>query len=195
MTKKITPFAVELSAHLGLGPGDEASAYVASAHVQNRRPSVSEPRVEIRKATEVMARQLQIKEGARVVSRHQQRFIDDNAWSLQTSFYPMHFVERGADRIVDAVDIEEGVVDYLNQVLGLVQAGYRDQIAVRPPDQEESVFFDLPDSASVTLIELSRTVYATSGEPIRFTVTVYPADRNLLYYNEGQVPSTVAGPA
>jgi GntR family transcriptional regulator len=198
VTKKITPFAVELSARQGLGPGDEASAYVASAYVQNRRPSTSEPRVEIRKATGVMARQLQIEEGARVVSRHQQRFIDDNPWSLQTSFYPMDFVTRGAERIVDAVDIEDGVVDYLRQELGLVQAGYQDLIAVRAPNQEESIFFDLPDSASVTLIELSRTVYTSGGEPIRFTVTVYPADRNLLYYNVGQVPEThreVAGPA
>jgi GntR family transcriptional regulator len=198
VTKKITPFAVELSARKGLGPGDEASAYVASAHVQNRRPSTSDPRVEIRKAGGMMARQLQIEEGARVVSRHQQRFIDDNPWSLQTSFYPMHFIDRGAMRIVDAVDIKDGVVEYLKQELGLIQAGYQDLIAVRPPDQEESIFFDLPDSASVTLIELSRTVYATSGEPIRFTVTVYPADRNMLYYNVGQVPETyreVAGPA
>lgn len=196
VTKKFTPFAVELSARKGLGPGDEATAYVASAHVQNRRPSTDDPRVEIRKATKVMARQLQIEEGARVVSRHQQRYIDEDAWSLQTSFYPMDFVNRGAVRIVDAVDIEDGVVDYLKQELGLIQAGYQDQIAVRPPNREESVFFDLPDSASVTLIELSRTVYATGGEPIRFTVTVYPADRNLLYYNVGQVPENYrAGPA
>jgi GntR family transcriptional regulator len=59
---------------------------------------------------------------------------------------------------------------------------------VRPPDQEESVFFGLPDNASVALIQLSRTAYAVEGEPIRFTVTVYPADRNMLFYNIGKVP-------
>jgi GntR family transcriptional regulator len=110
----------------------------------------------------------------------------------------MAFVNRGAERLVDAVDVEEGVVKYLEQELGLTQSGYQDLIAVRPPDQEESVFFDLPENASVTLIELSRTAYATSGEPIRFTVTVYPADRNRLYYNIGDVPEAhveVDGPA
>jgi Transcriptional regulators len=159
---------------------------------------MSDPRVEIRKATGLVAHQLRIEEGARVVSRHQQRLIDDDPWSLQTSFYPMAFVNRGAERLVDAVDVEEGVVKYLEQELGLTQSGYQDLIAVRPPDQEESVFFDLPENASVTLIELSRTAYATSGEPIRFTVTVYPADRNLLYYNIGDVPEShaeVDGPA
>jgi GntR family transcriptional regulator len=197
VSRKITPFAVELSERHGLG-GDEGSAYVANAHVQNRRPSTSAPRVEIRKATGLVAQQLRLKEGARVVSRHQQRFIDDQPWSLQTSFYPMDFVSRGAERLVDAVDVEEGVVKYLEVELGLRQAGYQDRIRVRPPDQDESVFFELPENASVTLIQLSRTGYATGGEPIRFTVTVYPADRNMLFYNVGKVPEDhreVTGPA
>jgi GntR family transcriptional regulator len=197
--KRITPFSVELSPPRGSGPGGgEGSAYVAAAQVQNRRPSASDPRVEIRKATGPIARQLQVEEGTRVVSRHQQRFIDEDPWSLQTSFYPMDFVIKGAERLVDAVDVEEGVVKYLEQELALVQAGYQDLIAVRPPDQEESLFFDLPENASVTLIELSRTAYTADGEAIRFTVTVYPADRNMLYYNFGEVPESrrhVAGPA
>jgi GntR family transcriptional regulator len=197
VARKITPFAVELSERHGFG-GDEGSAYVASAHIQNRVPSTSDPRVEIRKATGLIAQQLRLAEGARVVSRHQQRFIDDDPWSLQTSLYPMDFLARGAERLVDAVDLEEGVVRYLEEKLGLTQAGYQDRIEVRPPDQEESAFFGLPENASVTLIQLSRTAYATEGEPIRFTVTVYPADRNLLYYNIGKVPEDhreVAGPA
>jgi GntR family transcriptional regulator len=197
--RKIRPYPVELSPQRGVGPGgDEGSPYVAAAKIQNRRPSTSAPRVEIRKATTEVAEQLRIEEGARVVSRHQQRFIDDEPWSLQTSFYPMDFVVRGAERLVDAVDVEEGVVKYLEQELGLVQAGYQDLITARPPNREESLFFGLPDTANVTLIELSRTAYATSGEPIRFTVTVYPADRNMVYYNVGEVPEArrdVAGPA
>jgi GntR family transcriptional regulator len=187
VSRKITPFAIELSERHGLG-GDESSTFVANARVQHRQPSASDPRVEIRKATAMVARQLRLKEGARVVSRYQQRFIDDEAWSLQTSFYPMDFVTRGADRLVDAVDVEEGIVKYLEVELGLKQVGYQDLITVRPPDQEESVFFDLAENASVTLIQLSRTGYAAEGEPIRFTVTVYPADRGMLFYNVGKVP-------
>ena len=192
VSAKITPFAVALSPRAGASRGGDGSAYVAEAQIQNRKPSMSEPRVEIRNAAGSIARQLQIDGGARVVSRHQQRFIDDQPWSLQTSFYPMEFVNRGADRLVDAIKVDEGVGKYLEDELGLTQAGYQDLIAVRPPDQDEAQFFRLPDNASITLIELSRTAYATSGEPIRFTITVYPADRNRLYYNIGEVPEEVA---
>ncbi len=187
--RKITPFAVELSAGRGPGPGGgEGSAYVASAQVQNRRSHASDPRVEIRQATRDVARQLRVPEKSRVVSRHQERFLDDNPWSLQTSFYPMDFVTKGAERLVDAVDVEEGVVKYLEDKLGLEQVGYQDLISVRTPGQGELIFFELPENAGVTVIELSRTAYATTGDPIRHTVTVYPADRNLLYYNIGDVP-------
>ncbi len=192
VSAKITPFAVALSPRHDGPAGGDGTAYVADARIQNRRPSMSDPRVEIRQAAGAVARCLQVEEGTRVVSRHQQRYIDDQPWSLQTSFYPMEFVTRGADRLVDAIDVEEGVVKYLEDKLGLTQSGYQDLIAVRPPDQDEAQFFGLRDNASVTLIELSRTAYATGGEPIRFTVTVYPADRNTLYYNIGDIPGDVA---
>jgi GntR family transcriptional regulator len=193
VSAKVTPFAVALSPRRGFGPaGGEGMAYVVNAQIQGRRPSMSDPRVEIRMATKVMARQLQITEGARVVSRHQQRFIDDRPWSLQTSFYPMDFLDRGAERLVDAAPITGGVVRYLADVLGLDQTGYQDLITVRPPSQDEARFFELPEHANVTLIELGRTAYASTGEPIRFTQTVYPADRNTLYYNIGEVPESVA---
>lgn len=197
VSRKINPFAVELSERHGVG-GDEDTAYVASARIQNREPSTSDPRVEIRKASGIVAQQLRLKEGARVVSRYQQRFIDGDPWSLQTSSYPMDFVNRGAERLVDAVEIDEGVGKYLENELGLKQAGYQDRIMVRPPGKDESVFFDLPENASVTLIQLSRTAYAADGDPIRFTVTVYPADRNMLFYNIGKVPEDhreIAGPS
>lgn len=191
VSAKITPFAVGLSPRRGPVKGD-ATAYVVNAQIQGRRPSMSDPRVEIRMATKVMARQLQIAEGTRVVSRHQQRFIDDQPWSLQTSFYPMDFVDRGAEWLVDAAPVKGGVVKYLRDVLGLEQAGYQDLITVRPPSQDEARFFELTEHANVTLIELGRTAYASTGEPIRFTQTVYPADRNTLYYNIGEVPESVA---
>jgi GntR family transcriptional regulator len=191
VSAEIVPFAIALSPHKELGFGGEGGAYIAAARIQNRRPSMSDPRVEIRRATGVMARQLRLEEGTRVVSRHQQRFVDDQPWSLQTTSFPMEFVDRGAERLVDATPIEGGVVKYIQEELGLVQVGYQDLIAVRPPDQQEAQFFRIADSASVSLIELSRTAYDTGGEPIRFTVTLYPADRNTLYYNLGDVPEEV----
>ena len=42
-----------------------------------------------------------------------ERYIDGTPWSMQTSFYPMEFVERGAVRLTTPEDIEEGTVQYL----------------------------------------------------------------------------------
>ena len=60
-----------------------------------------------------MADALRIEEGDQVVSRHQQRFIDGTPFSLQTTFYPMSMVQRGATRLIEATDIPEGTVAYL----------------------------------------------------------------------------------
>lgn len=37
-------------------------------------------------------------------------------------------------RIIEAVDRAEGVVSYMDKVVGLKQAGWRERIAVRAPD-------------------------------------------------------------
>ena len=75
-----------------------------------------------------------------VVSRHESRYIDDIPWSLQTSFYPMNFVTKGATRLLMAEDIGEGTVRYLAASIGLMQVGYRDWITLRAPDGNEQAF-------------------------------------------------------
>ena len=42
------------------------------------------------------------------------------------------------------------------------------------------------------MFEVSRVGFDEQGRPLRLTVTVYPADRNYLAYDEGQVPADVA---
>ena len=151
--------------------------------------SDTSPRVEIQNAYGLVARELQLAEPATVVSRHQQRRIDDTPWSLQTSFYPMDLVTRGAPRLVEASDIAEGTVEYLRESAGIRQAGYRDMITVRAPDMHETAFFRLPDDGRISVIEQRRTAYADAGRPFRLTVSVYPADRNQFSFAVGQVPA------
>ena len=43
----------------------------------------------------------------------------------------MSLAERGATKLIQAPNIEEGTVAYLGTKLGLKQAGYRDKITVR----------------------------------------------------------------
>src|SRR6266571_8045796 len=107
-------------------------------------PTVSGTRVEIQILTGIKAEALRVDEGAQVVSRHQQRFIDGTPWSLQTSFYPMRLVEQGATALIQATDIVGGTVAYLAKKCRIEQVGYRDTIAVRPPNEEETRYFKLP---------------------------------------------------
>jgi GntR family transcriptional regulator len=175
---KITPIVTDLSATHDLGTGDEAQYYI-DVRRQQRAPWSTVPRVEIQPATNLVASELRLAPGSQVVLRHQQRFVDDEPYSLQTSFYPMQFVTvRGASRLIDAVDIKEGAVQYLRREFDIEQVGYRDIITVRTPESAEISFFRLPDDGHVAVLENFRTAYDQHGEPIRLTITVYPADRN-----------------
>ena len=96
--KKIDPFRTVVSAATGFG-GFEGAAYASDVAASNRSPAVTRPRVEIEAAPEDIATALGLDEGAAVVVRHQERFIDDELWSMQTSYYPMTLVERGATKL------------------------------------------------------------------------------------------------
>jgi GntR family transcriptional regulator len=189
VVEKINPFVTTLTGEPETGRGGgEGGTYITEVAASDRLPEMSEPRVEIQKADRSVARSLRIDEGASVVSRHQQRFIDGTPWSLQTSFYPMTLVQRGAARLLEATDIDGGTVAYLAENCGIEQAGYRDTIAVRAPDENESRFFKLPADGRVPVFEIYRVGFDKEGNRFRLTVTVYPSDRNRLRVDVGDVP-------
>jgi GntR family transcriptional regulator len=191
----IVPFEITLSrdSDTGLG-GGEGIAYMEAAKAQARAPEEGQLRVEIQSATGRIGTELQLDHRDQVVSRHQTLRIDGKPWSMQTSFYPMEFVTKGAIRLVQADIIESGTVRYVAETLAFEQVGYRDLITARPPNQGEVAFFKLPE-VGVAILETSRTAYDRSGRPIRYTVTVWPADRNQLVYNVGDVPPEIQTPA
>jgi hypothetical protein len=92
LRQKIDPFVTALDVASGFGGEGGTAAYANDVASWRRKPEISTPRIEIHQA----ASELQLAEGSAVVSRHQQRYIDDTPWSLQTTFYPMTFVEQGA---------------------------------------------------------------------------------------------------
>jgi GntR family transcriptional regulator len=185
------PFHVTLSARDGGPGGGEGTDYTEDAKVQGLAPVDSPPRVEVQSARDRTARYLQVPEDTQVVLRHQRRYIDGKAWSIQTSYYPLDFVTRGATKLLLATDIGEGVVKYLEATFGITQQGYHDEIKVRPPNPNEVDFFGLPESGSVLVYETFRTAYDQDGKPFRLTVTIWPTDRNRLHYNVGTVPNSV----
>jgi GntR family transcriptional regulator len=189
--EKINPYVNVLTAEADASAGD-GDIYRQEVSATLRHPAATPPRVEIQQAAGIVASELQLHNGAPVVSRHQQRSIDGTPWSLQTSFYPMSLVSRGAQRLIEAPDISEGVVAYLGAELGLKQVGYRDMILVRAPDGNETTFFRLPSDGRVVVFEVSRTAFDEQRKPFRLTVSVYPADRNQLAVRVGDVPGDIS---
>lgn len=186
VVRKIDPHVTILTTDPKTGPGGDITQHSGVGQVVIS----SDPQVEIQKATPSVAEALRIAEGSQVVSRHQKRHIDGTPWSMQTTFYPMGFVLKGADRLIQADDIVPGTVSYLADTLGLRQIGYRDWIKVRTPDATEANFFNLPLDGRVSLYEIFRTGFDQTGTPMRLTVSVYPTDRNQFIVNVGDVPGS-----
>jgi GntR family transcriptional regulator len=135
-----------------------------------------------------IAFRLRVAPSDQVVLRHQERYIDNVPWSLQTSFYPIEFVISGkAPRLLMAEDIPEGAVRYLEGAMGLKQVGYRDWITARAPADWEQKFFGIAHDS--TVFEVFRTGFDQNGRPMRVTVTLWPADRNQFIVDSGAVPS------
>lgn len=191
VTQQIDPFITTLptsqSRRVG-GMDGESTAYGSEVTAMRRTATVSVPRVEIQQAAGRAADELRLPAGASIVSRHQERFIDGEPYSLQTTFYPMALIDRGASRLIRAEDIGEGAVGYIEDTLGLKEAGQRVRFTVRVPDANETSFFSLPGDSRIAVFELIRTGFDERGDPFRVTVTTYPADRNQFLMTIGEVP-------
>jgi len=185
--RQVVPFLSRLN--MDPEAGDvEGGVYKSEVELQGRAPEVTDPRVEVQAASDLVASHLQLQPGGQVISRHQQRKIDGTPWSLQTTFYPMEFVTRGATQLLMAENFKDGMVKELEASLGIKQVGWRDTIIARPPTGNERTFFDLSDKVQVAVFEFRRTGYDEDGNPVRFTVTVYSADRNQFEMRAGRIP-------
>jgi GntR family transcriptional regulator len=187
VTTKIDPFVNVLSGDPQALGGAEGATYLSDVEeTAHRQASVSEVRVGVQEPSPEVALRLRVSAGTQVVSRHQERYIDEIPWSMQTSFYPMDFITKGATSLLIARNIEEGTVRYIADTIGIRQTGYQDWITVRGPDANEQAFFGLANDA--TVFENFRTAFDQTGTPLRVTVTIFPTDRNHFIINVGDVP-------
>jgi GntR family transcriptional regulator len=181
----IDPFVTVLTPEPGsrFGGGEDAT-YLSQVSAVHRKPLQSVPKVEMQIPSPSVLRRLRLPPGTQVVSRHQERYIDDILWSLQTSFYPMDFVTKGgATRLLMAEEITEGAIAYLADY-GHKQIGYRHWITARAPDENEQKLFSLAHDTSI--FEIFRTAFDQNRVPMRVTVTVFPADRNQFIVDVGE---------
>jgi GntR family transcriptional regulator len=186
VTRRVDPFVTVLSTDPRAPCGAEGATYLFEVSRQHRSPRKTIPKVEIQVPSAEVSRRLRVPPNTQVVSRHESRYIDGIPWSLQTSFYPMDFITKGATRLLMAEDIAEGVVRYLAETIGVQQIGYQDWIMARAPDSNEQSFFGPGHNAIV--FETFRIGFDQTGSPLRVTVTVWPADRNQFIVRIGDVP-------
>jgi GntR family transcriptional regulator len=189
VTKKIDPFVTVLTQdpENGYG-GGEGATYLSEVSTAHRLPDHGPVQVGVLLAADQVAARLRIPPGGQVVLRHQQRYIDDTPWSLQTSFFPMGFVTSGkAPRLLMAEDIDVGTVRYLEDAMGIKQTSYRDWITARAPDDKEQKFFGIAHDSLV--FEIFRSAFDQHGNAMRVTVTTFPADRNQFIVNVGEPPT------
>ena len=183
VVQKIEPFITTLS---GNPEGGESAAYRSQVASHGLEPQETKPRVEIHEAS--IAPELKLGKDDEVVSRHQQRRINGMPYSLQTSFYPRDFVQRGAELLDKAGEIEEGAVEYIRKTIGVEQVAWREENKVRVADSTESTFFNLPPKGGIPVVEARRTGFDKKGKRIRLTITIYASDRNVLVYEAGTLP-------
>jgi GntR family transcriptional regulator len=195
VVRKIDPFVTTLSGDPSLAGVTEGASYRSEVTDRNREAENSPIQLEIQQAPESIAAGLWVPVGTEVISRHEKRSIDRTPWSMQTSYYPMEFVERGARRLLSSQDIPEGTTYYLRESIGIKQVGYRVWITVRAPNVSEAEFFKLPLDGRISVYEIFQTAFDGNAQPMRLTVTVYPADRNQFIFEVGQVPERQYGPA
>jgi GntR family transcriptional regulator len=188
VTYTIDPYVTVLTRDPGSGlAGGEGAAYLSEVSQQRREASFGMPTVEVLSPPPEVAKRLGVEPSSPVVARHQERFIDRVPWSLQTSFYPMDFVDRGATQLLMARDISDGVVPYLAAQLGIRETGYRDWITARLPEDREQAFFAIGHDAAV--FEIYRIGFDQHKVPMRLTVSVYPFDRNqFIIEGGGELP-------
>jgi len=184
VTRTINPFVTVLTADpkTGFG-GGESAAYLSEVRSNHREPTSSEPRVAVITVSAEVAALLDISPLSPVVSRSQDRFIDGIPWSIQTTFYLMDFITKGATNLLMARDIEDGAVRYLADEIGVRQTGYRDWITGRLATEDEQSFFGIGHNAAVFVD--SRVAFDQDHKPMRLTVTIFPVDRNQLIVNVG----------
>ncbi len=184
VTRKVDPFVTVLTSDpkTGFGGGDTA-AYLSQVLETHRTPTHSVPKIEVMTAPEVVAILLEIPTKSQVVSRSQDRYIDEIPWSRQTSYYLMDFITKGATKLLMAQDIEEGTIRYVADTIGIRQTGYRDWITARLANGSEQEFFGIGHNSAV--FDIFRIAFDQNNTPMRLTVTVYPVDRTQLIVDVG----------
>ncbi|MCZ4123554.1 GntR family transcriptional regulator [Streptomyces sp. H39-S7] len=119
---------------------------------------------------------LQLEAGSLAVVRRRVRYVDNRPYALADSYFPQELVAGTPLMEPRDVSAPGGVL----AASGLIQATYRDEIAVRMPTMQEAQKLALP--AATPVAEHTRTGYDQDGKPLRCMVSILPGDRHVIRY-------------
>lgn len=143
-----------------------------------RQPS-QDFRFRIEPATTGVASRLGVEVNNLVVVRECMRNVDEIPWSEQVTYYPYPIAER-CD-LNTPHDVPEGTVRRM-ATHGVVEERLDHEISSRPANDEERRRFELASGVSVLIY---RRLGWSSGRPIRYTLEILPADRNVITHVTG----------
>jgi GntR family transcriptional regulator len=154
----------------------------SAAKALGRTPRATPPIVSRQAASADMSARLDVPLGTEMVIRRQAWYLDEVPWKIEATWCPKARVDQGAQRLLVAEDIDEGVGDYLRTTLRLRSAGSAFFFLPRAPSDDEARFFEFPpDGAMPYVVELIRTAIAMadgSPWPLYATAGIYAGDRN-----------------
>ncbi|MCX9190570.1 GntR family transcriptional regulator [Carbonactinospora thermoautotrophica] len=136
--------------------------------------------VAVQTASELIARELEIDEGAPVAVRRRLRFVNGDPDSTQTSYYPLEIVQ--GSEILIPTDIQRGASKVLAE-LGHRPVDHEDLIITRMPTPQE--IEELRIGPGVPVFEHIRSSRDQSGRRVRAVVHILPGDRYEIRYTVG----------
>lgn len=155
-------------------------AYNTEVREAGREPSQTFS-LRIEPANPDVAARLHVEENALVVLRKVVRFVDGQAWSDQDSWYPMDVADAAG--LAVPRDLPAGTIRAMADA-GHVEVGHVDELTARMPSPEEVRTLDL--ASGVPVMVYVRTAW-TNERPVRVTRTIFPADRNRVIYELGDL--------
>ncbi len=158
----------------------QTDAYFDEARDAGREPSQTSA-MRVDPASAEVAARLHVSENDLVVLRKITRYLDGQPWSDQDSWYRMDVSEQAGLAVPH--DLPKGTVRAMADA-GHVEAGYVDELIARMPTPEEVRALSL--ASGVPVMVYVRTAW-TDTRPVRVTRTVFPADRNRIVYELGDL--------
>ncbi len=133
--------------------------------------------VEIIQPSDRVAKRLELNPESLVVARRRVRYLDNEPFNINDSFYPFELVQ--GSEIVNPADVPRGTNQVLTE-LGYEQVRAVDEIEARMPLPDEVNRLELLPGSPVLIHRA--TGYTVDDKPVRHSVNVLPGSKHVILF-------------